>query len=53
MYDISDTTVQDSFECYFHLDFDWNVGLIVVQSGTGKTTIAKEKLKDYQLFQKH
>ena len=53
MYDISDTTVKDSFECDFNLDFDWNVGLIVGQSGTGKTTIAKEKLKDYQLFQKH
>lgn len=31
-------------------DMDWNVGLIVGASGTGKTTIAKEVFKDYDLF---
>jgi len=31
-------------------DFNWNVGLIVGASGSGKTTIAKEVFKDYDLF---
>jgi len=31
-------------------DQKWNVGLIVGASGTGKTTIAKNVFKDYELF---
>ena len=31
-------------------DMDWNVGLIVGASGTGKTTIAKNAFKGYKLF---
>ena len=55
--------VKGMFDCQFDeikKEFDvnipienmkWNVGLIVGASGTGKTTIAKEVFKDYDLFQ--
>ena len=53
MYDISFDEVVDTFPIDFSIDFNWNVGLIVGQSGTGKTTIAKEKFKNFHLFDKH
>lgn len=53
MYDIQSNDIVDSFVVNFDLNFDWNIGLIVGQSGTGKTTIAKDKFKDYYLFKKH
>ena len=31
-------------------DMDWNIGLIVGASGSGKTTIAKNVFKDFELF---
>jgi len=31
-------------------DIDWNIGLIVGASGSGKTTIAKNVFKDFELF---
>tara|TARA_R110000744_G_C19306162_1_gene556219 strand:+ start:310 stop:1401 length:1092 start_codon:yes stop_codon:yes gene_type:complete len=31
-------------------DIDWNIGLIVGASGSGKTTIAKKVFKDFELF---
>lgn len=37
---------KQSFEGEINLDFDWNVGLIVGNSGTGKSTIAKELFGD-------
>lgn len=37
---------KQSFEGEIDLDFDWNVGLIVGNSGTGKSTIAKELFGD-------
>lgn len=40
-FDMKETNLQ-SFEGEIDLDFDWNVGLIVGNSGTGKSTIAKE-----------
>ena len=53
MYDITFDEVVDKFPVDFNVDFDWNIGLIVGQSGTGKTTIAKEKFKDFHLFESH
>ena len=53
MYDISFNEIVDEFLVDFTTDFDWNIGLIVGQSGTGKTTIAKEKFKDFYLFKEH
>lgn len=38
---------KQSFEGEIDLNFDWNVGLIVGNSGTGKSTIAKELFGDY------
>ena len=37
---------KQTFSGEIDLDFDWNVGLIVGNSGTGKTTIAKELFGD-------
>jgi len=31
-------------------DMDWNIGLIVGGSGSGKTTIAKKVFENYELF---
>lgn len=53
MYDISFDEIVDEFLVNFETDFDWNIGLIVGQSGTGKTTIAKEKFKEFYLFKEH
>ncbi len=53
MYDISFNEIKDEFVTNFNVDFDWNIGLIVGQSGTGKTTIAKEKFRDFYLFKEH
>jgi len=53
MYDINFFEIIDEFVVNFDVDFDWNIGLIVGQSGTGKTTIAKEKFKDFYLFKEH
>jgi len=53
MYDISFNEIKDEFIANFNVDFEWNIGLIVGQSGTGKTTIAKEKFNDFYLFKEH
>jgi ABC-type lipoprotein export system ATPase subunit len=53
MYDISFKEINDEFVANFDLDFDWNIGLIVGQSGTGKSTIAKDKFKDFYFFKEH
>lgn len=53
MYDINFNEIKDEFIANFDLDFDWNIGLIVGQSGTGKTTIATEKFNDFYLFKEH
>ena len=53
MYDITFNEIKDEFITNFDTNFDWNIGLIVGQSGTGKSTIAKEKFKDFYLFKEH
>lgn len=44
-FDMKDVNKQ-SFSGEINLDFDWNIGLIVGNSGTGKSTIAKELFGD-------
>lgn len=53
MYDIDFDVIKDEFIANFDVNFEWNIGLIVGQSGTGKTTIAKEKFKDFYFFKNH
>jgi len=40
-FDLQGDTVVENFDGEIDLDFDWNVGLIIGDSGSGKTTIAK------------
>ena len=40
-FDLQGQTINETFEGEVDLDFDWNVGLIVGDSGTGKSTIMK------------
>lgn len=52
MFDVDMNEVSKEFNVNIPIeDKDWNVGLIVGASGTGKTTIAKNVLKDFKLFQ--
>jgi len=41
-FDLSIENVTETFNGNIELDFDWQIGLIVGNSGTGKSTIAKE-----------
>jgi ABC-type glutathione transport system ATPase component len=41
-FDLQGSSVKEEFKGSIDLDFDWNIGLIVGNSGTGKTTIAKQ-----------
>jgi ABC-type ATPase with predicted acetyltransferase domain len=41
-FDLQGPSVKEEFNGEIDLDFDWNIGLIVGNSGTGKTTIAKQ-----------
>lgn len=46
-YDLSTQKVEEHFEGDIELPEQWNVGLIVGRSGTGKTTIARELFGRY------
>lgn len=41
-YDLSGSKLEERFTGSIDIDFDWNVGIIVGPSGTGKSTIAKD-----------
>lgn len=41
-FDLKDNSIKEHFSGNIELPEDWNVGVIVGKSGTGKTTIAKE-----------
>ncbi len=43
---MSEDKLFNQFEGELNLNFDWNVGVIVGASGTGKTTIARELFKN-------
>lgn len=45
MFDISEDSITETFNCEIDIDFDWNIGIIVGNSGTGKSTIAKDIFK--------
>lgn len=50
-FDYSANTVRKEFDVDIPIeDMDWNVGLIVGSSGSGKTTIAKNLFNEYKLF---
>lgn len=46
-FDIKVEHSNETFEGDIELDEDWNIGVIVGGSGTGKSTIAKELFSDY------
>ena len=51
MFDCQMDSVKKEFDVNIPIEnMKWNVGLIVGASGTGKTTIAKEVFKEYELF---
>lgn len=54
MFDISEDSITETFNCEIDIDFDWNIGIIVGNSGTGKSTIAKDIFKsEYFIDQKY
>jgi ABC-type lipoprotein export system ATPase subunit len=51
MFDVDMVEVKKEFDVNIPIeDKKWNIGFIVGASGTGKTTIAKEVFKDFNLF---
>lgn len=51
MFDIEAKTVKKEFDVDIPIeDIDWNVGLIIGASGTGKTTIARTVFDDFLFF---
>lgn len=48
-FDLQSNRFLEKFEGEFDLDFNWQIGLIVGNSGTGKTTIAKEMFNDFYI----
>ena len=50
-FDYDASVVRKEFDVNIPIeDIDWNIGLIVGASGSGKTTIAKNVFKDFELF---
>jgi ABC-type ATPase with predicted acetyltransferase domain len=51
MFDVDKNEVSKEFNIDIPIEkMEWNIGVIVGSSGSGKTTIAKEVFKDYFLF---
>jgi len=42
MFDLQPEHQTQQFNCNIDIDYNWNIGIIVGRSGTGKSTIAKE-----------
>ena len=50
-FDYDASVVRKEFDVNIPIeDMNWNIGLIVGASGSGKTTIAKNVFKDFKLF---
>lgn len=45
-YDLQTTNIEERFKGDIDLPHEWNIGLIVGRSGSGKTTIAKQLFED-------
>lgn len=45
-YDLQTSHTEEHFTGFLDIDYDWNIGLIVGRSGSGKTTIARELFGD-------
>lgn len=53
MFDIEKDFIENDFNVNIPIENEnWNIGLIVGGSGTGKTTIAKKVLSDFYFFEK-
>lgn len=51
MFDVEKSEITHEFNINIPIEsMNWNIGVIIGASGTGKTTIAKEVFKDYELF---
>lgn len=50
-FDLQDNSIKERFTGDINLDDDWQIGLIVGNSGTGKTTIARELFPDAYITQ--
>jgi ABC-type Mn2+/Zn2+ transport system ATPase subunit len=51
MFDCNMDTIKKEFDVNIPIEgMNWNIGLIVGASGTGKTTIAKQVFKDFTFF---
>lgn len=51
-FDYDASVVKKEFDVNIPIeDLEWNIGLIVGASGSGKTTIAKRVFKDFELFE--
>ena len=50
-FDLQDNSIKERFIGDINLDDDWQIGLIVGNSGTGKTTIARELFPDAYITQ--
>lgn len=48
-FDLQDDRFTEQFKGEINLPSDWKIGLIVGNSGTGKTTIAKEMFSDFYI----
>ena len=46
-FELQSNLIKEKFVGEIDLDFDWNIGLIVGASGTGKTTILKELFSEH------
>lgn len=54
LFDIQSDYVEHKYKVNIPIENkNWNIGVIVGKSGTGKTTIAKELFPDYLFFEKH
>lgn len=47
MFDFNENKIEEIFEGEIDIDWDWNIGIIVGNSGTGKSTIINDLFKNH------